>query len=131
MGKYDAINDELTNRAKFFAKTLWHRNYKLPVRVNGRFRSSLGMYWTDENGNPHSIELSKGVLEDEYVLSDTLLHELCHWYCHARNKRFKDGSKDFEKELKRVGATSTRTDVEVHDPKILELNRLYKNQIKR
>ena len=119
---------ELVQRAKFFAKILWHRNFNLPIKINKRFRVTLGLYYYG-----HSIELSHELLEDEYLLNDTLLHELCHWYCDTSFKESKDGSDDFERELRRIGATSTRTtDMNskmVYDLNVLKLNKLYKKSL--
>lgn len=120
--KYVDVEKELTKRAKFFAKKLWHRNYNLPVVINGRFKTTLGRYYYW-----HSIELSSELLDDEYLLNDTLLHELCHWYCHTGNKQYEDGSEDFEKELRRIGATSTKEEIRLLDINVLYLNKLYKS----
>lgn len=46
---------------------------------------------------------------NELSIDDVLLHELCHWYCSITGKNSRDGSQDFEEELKRIGASSTKT----------------------
>lgn len=123
-----ATEGELTKRAKFFSDTLWHKKCNLPIKINGRYRSTMGAYHEGQK-----IELARFVLSDEYILSDTLLHELCHWYCDEIGVNSDDGACDFERELERIGASSTEIygmgDNIVYDIKILTLNKLYKEFI--
>lgn len=116
---------ELTKRAKFFSETLWNKKCNLPIKINKKYRSTMGAYHQGRK-----IEIANFVLENEYALNDTLMHELCHWYCDEIGVNSDDGALDFEREIERIGASSTEAydmyDKIVYDVKILSLNKLYK-----
>ena len=99
-------------KAKFYASELWDLNFNIPIIFNGRLKTTMGLFESDRNNKPVQIELAKHIFDeyhDELIVDDTLLHELCHWACLIIGKNNKDGSRDFEKELRRVGANSTRS----------------------
>jgi len=61
--------------------------------------------------NPLEIQLSYNLLnyQSEDVIIDVFKHELIHYLCFITGKQYKDGSSDFENELKRQGVSSTHT----------------------
>jgi predicted SprT family Zn-dependent metalloprotease len=106
MYNYKDINI-INEKAKFYAKELWDMSFDLPIDINTRLRSTYAWYIHDEK-----IQLNKNyIYMDEYFLDDTLLHELCHWYCHTTGKLYDDFTRDFEQELRRIGASSTETSI--------------------
>lgn len=102
----------LNDKARFYTKELWETNLTIPIKINTRLRTTHGRYCFSH------IDLSKNILNEGYLVDDTLLHELCHWYCHISGKQYDDYSKDFEDELKRIGASSTETTI-IENGKIL------------
>lgn len=75
----------------------------IPVVINNRLKSTLG--WCRKT----KIELSQLILIDPNITDDTLLHELCHWYCGEIGEDDKDGDKFFEDTLRKVGDSSTES----------------------
>lgn len=63
----------------------------------------MGQCWGDK------IDISPKVVSDDLLTDDTLLHELCHWYCHEIGEDDRDHTKFFENELEKIGASSTYT----------------------
>jgi predicted SprT family Zn-dependent metalloprotease len=103
---YDYKNIDIINeKAKFYAKEIWDMEFNLPIIINPRLRSTLAqIYYNDK------IEFNKNYKTlDEYIVDDTLLHELCHWYCNEVKIDHRDTSPPFEHELIRIGASSSRT----------------------
>jgi predicted SprT family Zn-dependent metalloprotease len=56
--------------------------------------------------------------QNQYIITDILLHELCHWYCHKVGLNDHDFSRDFENELIKIGSCSSKS-TSVQDNKIL------------
>lgn len=110
---------ELEEKGKELAKKYWNMDFNLPVFLTDEIKNSLyGAYAYKYIRNrvgkvtgysPDYIMInSKKVFSDDQLI-DLLKHELCHWACQQSGKPFLDGSKHFESELYRIGATSTRT----------------------
>ena len=102
--------------AKEFTKSTWGQELDIPVEFNNRKRTKSGSFIAIVNSKEELLE-RKGQTKIELVTKklqshedaiDVLKHELCHWYCYINHLDFKDGDKDFENELSRVGATSTK-----------------------
>jgi len=107
--------------SKYLAPNLfnkyWGLELDIPILVNPRMRKWSARYCKEyvynEKGERigikgKSIELSKFLI-DNYSpngIVDTLKHELCHHACLSQGKPYKDGSKYFEVELKRIDACS-------------------------
>jgi predicted SprT family Zn-dependent metalloprotease len=105
---YDYKDVNIINeKAKFYTKELWGKEYDKTVSLNSRLSSTFGRFSTVTK----NIELSKDFvdLHKELTIDDTLIHELTHWYCNITHKSDKDKSYDFENELKRVGAKTAGT----------------------
>jgi SprT-like protein len=102
--------EELNTYAKKQAKKQWGLQLNVTVTINGRLSRSLGRFGHTKT-KPLYIQLSKKLVEnyEPHEIKDVLLHELTHWALFTLNKPCKDGHPVFEKELKRVGACSTRT----------------------
>lgn len=98
----------INEKAKYYSQKLWNLELDIPVIINNRLRSTQGQMF-DYEGYKSEIQLSKQILDNEYYLDDVLLHELCHWACKRIDKDYRDHSKTFEDELKRIGASSTET----------------------
>lgn len=57
---------------------------------------------------PSHIQLNKNKDWTLEQIESTLKHEVCHWACFVRKKPYKDGSRFFESELLRIGASSSQ-----------------------
>lgn len=104
---------ELVAIAKEFLKE-YDLDLEIPIKFNPRSSRTLGCYvFNYGKGNkivPKSIELSQKMLISsprEQVI-DVLKHELVHYAFSVLGKKFSDGDKEFEDELKRRGVSSTR-----------------------
>jgi len=103
--------EELKDRAKFFTRLIWGKELDCEVVVNKRLKSTLGQFVSYGNDRkPKRIEIANNILaENKFFVIDTLIHELTHWYLHLIDKDYRDGSKTFEDELRRIGVNSTET----------------------
>jgi len=104
----------VVQKAQFYAKELWDLDFDLPIVLNGRYKSVMGsVHYKDREGKiPEKLVLAEFLFDgkhNELTLDDTLLHELCHWYCSVSGKESRDNSRDFETELYKIGASSTGT----------------------
>lgn len=114
MSKYTVSNTELIDRANFFCKNLFGLPFNLPVQfmenepgtvVGGVFshkRDEEGDY----EGTTGAIEINERFRHNPLKLNDVLLHELTHYKCWFTGLDHKDGTKDFEEELKKFHITS-------------------------
>lgn len=98
---------KLLDKAKFYSKELWNLEYDGEIAINKRLRSTHAWYIEWDN----KIEFNKIFLSlnNEYFLDETLIHELCHWYCHKIKVNSNDGDYEFEKEIYDCGSRSTET----------------------
>lgn len=103
--------------AREFVEKTWGKGLNIPIVLynrknsgrNGFFRYGYHMLGTVKDYYPIEIKLNTANLKKHDELLDTLKHELCHWYCCVSGLDFDDGDKDFEEQLKLVGARSTHT----------------------
>lgn len=86
---------------------------KIPVKINGRLSKSLGqMVYSCRHNKPLSIEFSKELISGIYkieTVESVIKHEVTHLVLFVRGEEFRDGSKNFEDTIKKIGGTSTRT----------------------
>lgn len=102
--------------AKEYAMEYWGLKLNVPIVENNRLTRSLGrMCWRRNNllrkYTPLKIDLAGRLLRnysDETIIS-VIKHELCHWALLVLEKPFSDGHPVFEKELQRIGASSSFT----------------------
>lgn len=94
--------------AKEFTLKTWGQKLNIPVITNNRGKRAGAFYYRlrPEKTSSH-IALNFKVIDTHEEAINTLKHELCHWYCFENGLQHKDGSYDFEKKLKEVGARST------------------------
>lgn len=103
--------------AKDFVLRTWGKKLNISIvfysRKNsnrqGFFRYSYRKLGDEREYFPVEIKLNVATLKNNDDLIDVLKHELCHWYCCVSELDFNDGDKDFEEQLKFVGASSTHT----------------------
>lgn len=120
---------EFTNTAKRYAKEYWDITLDIPISWEHHPKSSsYGQFYYLYKKNKAGKIIDKIPLRivmniyklteftDELLL-DVLKHELTHWACLKRKRPFSDGSKYFEKELLRIGASSTGFDMLKNDYK--------------
>lgn len=93
------------------------REFDLPVYISDEMpKSRYGQYSSRKirkggkivGHTGVSIAINKSYNFNYEELYDTLKHEVCHWACQMSGKAYKDGSINFESELYRIGASSTR-----------------------
>jgi len=106
------MNKVLTAKAKFYAKELWGVDFDLHIKVNKRFKSTLGRFKVIDDDI--TIDISAALLDNELLADDILIHELCHWYCYTSGLNFSDGSKDFKRIIRETGATESQR-LEYHE----------------
>lgn len=88
-------------------------DFDLPMSINNRYKNKMGcIKYKDRKAKvPEKIILAGHIFDtkyyDELNVDDTILHELCHWYCSSTGKNSSDKSRDFEAELKRIGASTS------------------------
>lgn len=106
---------QVKEKCRVWAKEIWGLNFDLPVEFSGRMTRTLGYYRYRILGSriiPVKLQFAKSLLNGDYkidTVDSVILHELCHWALSQLNKPFSDGHPVFEAELKRIGASSTRT----------------------
>ena len=85
----------------------------IPVKINGRLKNSLGrMVYNPRLNKAISIEFSKELVSGIYkieTVESVIKHECTHLVLFARKESFKDGCKNFEDTVKKIGGTSTGT----------------------
>lgn len=104
---------ELVEIAREFLKE-YDMDLEIPIKFNPRSKRTLGSYNFKRDSNnqivPISIELSQRMIISstrEQVI-DVLKHELVHYAFSMLGKKFSDGDREFEDELKRRSVSSTR-----------------------
>jgi SprT-like protein len=82
----------------------------IPIYISKRLKATFG-YFKHQNKIPLEIQLSYDLInyQDEDTIIDVFKHELIHYVCFITGKQYKDGSRDFENELRRQGVSSTKT----------------------
>ena len=85
----------------------------IPVEINGRLSRSLGrMVYSLTKNKPVSLQFSKKLLDGSYkieTVESVIKHEVTHLVLFCRNEPFGDGCSNFERTLKEIGGTSTKT----------------------
>jgi SprT-like protein len=83
---------------------------KIPIKISKRLKSTFG-YFRHKNKLPVEIQMSFELInyQTDEVILDIFKHELIHYVCFITGKQYKDGSSDFENELRRQGVCSTKT----------------------
>lgn len=108
---------QLEKYAEKFLKDNYNMKLLVPLKINGRLRTTCGrfVYTKYVNSNkpsvPKSVEINKYFLENNEpaVVLDVLRHELVHYALFMQGKPHKDGHPVFENELKRLGIVSQDT----------------------
>lgn len=103
--------EELTEIAKNFLWSTYRLPLEIPIKRNGRLRSTLGRYISTVGEGPECIEISAQMFmyAADSVMVDTLKHELVHYALDVKGEPNRDGNPHFESELKRLGVSSTKS----------------------
>jgi SprT-like protein len=115
---------EVRTMCKDLMKKLWDEEFDLPIELSGRmsrtfgyfqygrrkimFGEKAGTYELIANLLKFSKELVGGAYNIETIES-VIKHELCHYHMFMTGSNWHDGDYLFEKELIKIGASSTRT----------------------
>lgn len=103
--------NQLKQYANKFLMENYHMYLDVPLRLNGRMKTTFGWFRHQRNGAPLSVELNKYFVENNEatVVIDVLKHELCHYALFMQGRPYKDGQSEFENELKRLNIISQST----------------------
>jgi hypothetical protein len=97
--------EEINDRTRYYACEQWDLDYPPFVIINRRLTRSLARY----NIGKNIIEIAPITsYQNKYIITDILLHELCHWYCNKTGLNDHDFSRDFERELDKVESYSSK-----------------------
>lgn len=113
----------MTEFAREFLKNEYGLKLDIPIKVNPRTSITHGMFYFNPKDNiAVRISISKSMIEynEESFAISTLKHELVHYALFELGLPYHDGDKEFEKELKRVGASSTGVRVSINKEEIYE-----------
>lgn len=105
---------ELVAEANTFLQDNYELKLEVPIVFNTRLKRALGrmVFNKSMNGNkPIKIEMSTDFIMNhpkDHII-DVLKHELVHYALCVLKKPFSDGDFYFEKELKRLGVSRTKT----------------------
>lgn len=93
---------------------IWNKEVTIPIETSKRLKTSLGYFMTTVGQNAKAVKLvfSHELIDGTYklvTLVDVIKHELAHYHLFIQGvKGYSDGNREFENELKRIGAHSTR-----------------------
>ncbi len=108
-------NREIVNLTRELSKEIYNTEFIYPITVSARMTNTLGYFqYRRMKGQilPTKIQFSAFLIDGRHNLStikSVIKHELAHWYLAITGQRFSDGDYVFEKEIKRIGASSTNT----------------------
>lgn len=106
--------EELTKFAREFLRKEYNEELPFDVTINGRLKTTLGRYdfYRSMNGKivPRAVMLSRQLIEygTTATIESVLKHELIHLAVSRMGLPFNDGDEEFESELRKHGAHSTR-----------------------
>lgn len=105
---------QLRQYAKKFLMDTYNLELTIPLQLNSRLQRTCGWFrhtrYKDGRDIPNCIELNKYFVENNEpnVVLDVLRHECIHYAMFMLKRPFKDGSKGFEAELKRLCVVSQK-----------------------
>ncbi|MCA1025717.1 SprT-like domain-containing protein [Cytobacillus kochii] len=104
------IVEELTDYAQNFLEEKYGMSLDIPIVINKRLRSTLGSFILTKD-KPHEIEMAGFLIEygADDVIYDTLRHELIHYALFMQGRQYRDGTLEFENELRKHNVGSTKT----------------------
>lgn len=102
--------EEIIDRCHFYAQKIWGRKLDIDVKMNGRLTRCMGRFvHYPSRAKPCHLEFSKHLLNgcfSDDALDAILKHELAHWVLFTDGRDYRDGSGDFEREIKRIGGAT-------------------------
>lgn len=105
-------HEELLKVCKYYMYELWGEKFDLPLKISKQLTKVLGYFsHTSISMQPIELKFSYNLLAN-YKLStieSVIKHELCHYHLFINKKPYTDGHPVFEKELKRIGGSTTNT----------------------
>ena len=100
-------NFDIQKYAEFLYRNIFIDELEIPVVINNRLKRTIA--WFVYEGRKQ-IEVSNFlILQDIYVITDVLLHELTHYYLYKHGFPFDDLDKEFIEKIKYIGASETNT----------------------
>lgn len=101
---------EIENFCKMFLKEQYDLMLVIPVKINSRLSSTLGVFFHGKGRNkPNRIEFNKKFMENGSTddIIQVIVHECVHYALYMLDKPYNDGDSYFEEELIRHRAAST------------------------
>jgi len=105
----------IIKKAKTFTKELWNIEFDIPVELSSKMTSTYG-YVRYRRGFgkdvPVLMKIASRLVNGDYkeeTIDGVILHECCHYALAKLDRPHNDGHPVFEAELRRIGASSTRT----------------------
>lgn len=105
--------EELTQLAEDFLRENYSMALEIPIKRNNRLRTTMGRFSRYGDDSNMKIELAGFMFEyaAKEIVIDTLYHELVHYALYTLKEPHYDGHPHFEAELKRLGVSSTESNV--------------------
>lgn len=102
---------QVLQKCEEFAQKWWGLKFNVPISINKRLTRVLGRYEHTRDNKPLLLTIAYATLKDykPETIDSVILHELTHWALGISGKPSTDGHPIFERELKRVGASTTQT----------------------
>lgn len=103
----------MCEQAVLMAKKYWDIEINIPIEINNKLKKTLGRYIYERSKGliiPIGIELSGEMIKnaEKEIIVHILKHEVCHYVLSMKTKKFLDGDEEFESELQRIGAPSSK-----------------------
>lgn len=110
MKDVEMIQKEIENFCKMFLKEQYDIMLVIPVAINPRLSSTLGVFIHGKGRNkPNRIEFNKKFIEcgnmDDII--QVIIHECVHYALYMLDKPYEDGDSYFEEELIKHGVANT------------------------
>jgi predicted SprT family Zn-dependent metalloprotease len=103
----------IVNKVKTFAKEIWGLDFNTRIELSGKMTRLLGyVQYNPSTHKPTLMKIATRLVNGDYkeeTIDSVLLHETCHWALMMLDKPHSDGHPYFEAELRKIGASSTRT----------------------
>jgi predicted SprT family Zn-dependent metalloprotease len=89
---------------------MFHKQLDIEIILNKRLKTTLGAFVFFEENTPRHIEVSTYLCQQsEYVIADTLAHELTHYYLYSLHRDFNDTSNEFKTLLMKFGISPSKS----------------------
>ena len=101
---------EVLKLCKYYMYEIWGEKYNIDLKVSKQLVRALG-YFAFREDKPIMIKFAYNLFENykSSTIESVIKHELCHYHLFMNKQPHKDGHPVFEKELIRIGGSTTRS----------------------